>query len=374
MIGQRWRTGRWVVLALVVITAFAAISAWLTTPRIGGRMDPQATSPLGGHALVTLIRQRGVEVVVADTVDEVERAARPDTLLLIAETHNVRGDALLQRLAAVPGDRLVVAPTPAARETLAPGVRLSSLGMPDEQPDCTLREANRAGAVRLDGSAVYEPVDGPGGPDPLTRCYGGALVRYTDADRTVTVVGTSDFLTNGGLLKAGNAALAMNLTGTQERMVWFAPQRIQGDPRAGATITDLIPDAFFWVVLQLGLVVGLLALWQGRRLGPLVAERLPVVVRASETVEGRARLYRATRAREQAGAALRDAALHRMTPRLGLGAHASPATVAAAAARRCHADDQTVHRVLFGPPPATDAELFDLAHALDDIERQVRHT
>jgi len=48
----------------------------------------------------------------------------------------------------------------------------------------------------------------------------------------------------------------------------------------------LIPANVTWMVLQLCLVVLLLAVWKGRRLGPLVAERLPVVVRASETVEG----------------------------------------------------------------------------------------
>ena len=41
------------------------------------------------------------------------------------------------------------------------------------------------------------------------------------------------------------------------------------------------------MVAAAGLVVLLVALWQGRRIGPLVAEDLPVVVRASETVEGR---------------------------------------------------------------------------------------
>src|SRR5690606_41722785 len=52
-------------------------------------------------------------------------------------------------------------------------------------------------------------------------------------------------------------------------------------------------------------VVVLLAWWQGRRLGPLVTEPLPVVVRASETVEGRGRLYRSRRARDRAAEALR---------------------------------------------------------------------
>ena len=370
MIRQRWRTARWVLLGLIAVTVFAAVSAWLTTPRLGGRMDPRATSPTGAHALVTLVRDSGVDVVIADTVEDVERLARPGSLVLIAQTHNTRGDDLLRRLAAVPGDRLVIEPTVAAREALAPGILVDSDGSADTEPNCQLREANRAGAARIDGAATYAR----GGEAPLTRCYGGALVRYESNGRTVTVVGGSDFMTNDGLLKDGDAALAMNLVGARDRLIWFAPQRIQGDATAGATITDLIPKAVTWVVAQLCLVVALLAVWQGRRLGPLVAERVPVVVRASETAEGRARLYRSTRARGQAAIALRTAALERMTPRLGMGAPASDDAVITAVAARCRTDDRHVHHVLFGPAPASDAELLQLAQALDDIERQVNQS
>ena len=163
----------------------------------------------------------------------------------------------------------------------------------------------------------------------------------------------------------------MNLTGDRARLIWYAPQRPQGDRSADATVAELIPDAFVWVVAQLCLVTALLALWQGRRLGPLVAEKIPVVVRASETVEGRARLYRSRRARDQAAAALRTATLQRVTPRLGLGVNASESAVTTAVSLRHGAPEPTVHRILFGPPPNTDSDLFELAQALDDIERQV---
>ena len=118
----------------------------------------------------------------------------------------------------------------------------------------------------------------------------------------------------------------------------------------------------------------LVALWQGRRLGPLVAEELPVVVRASETVEGRGRLYRSRRARDRAADALRTATLQRLLPRLGLGAGAPAPAVVATVAPRSGADAQFVSYHLFGPPPATDNDLLQLARALDEIERQVTHS
>ncbi|MCH9722491.1 MAG: DUF4350 domain-containing protein [Actinomycetia bacterium] len=364
---RRRRPGRWVALGLLAIIGFAVITAWLTAPRLGGRMDPEATSPNGAHALVALLRQQGVEVVVAETVDDVERAARPDALVLVAETSNTRGQALLDRLASVPGDLLVVEPNVSSREVLASGVTLSRSSRPESEPNCALREANRAGSAQLETGDTY----GPAGDDPVTRCYGGVLVRYSADGRAVTVVGTADFMTNGSLLKEGNAALAMNLTGDRSRLIWYAPQSLQGERSDGAEIGDLLPDAVFWVVAQLCLVVVLLGFWQGRRLGPLVAEQLPVVVRASETVQGRARLYRSRRARGQAAAALRAAVLQRVTPRLGLGHNPSQTAVVTAVSRRSGTDDHAVQRILFGPPPDTDSALFHLAQALDDIERQV---
>ena len=102
----------------------------------------------------------------------------------------------------------------------------------------------------------------------MTRCYGGALVRYADDGRAITVVGNADFMTNGSLLKEGDAALAMNLTGDRARLIWYSPQRVQGDRTSGATIGDLIPARVGWIVAQLCLVVALLAIWQARQLGP----------------------------------------------------------------------------------------------------------
>jgi hypothetical protein len=124
-------------------------------------------------------------------------------------------------------------------------------------------------------------------------------------------------------------------------------------------------------VWQLCVAVIIVALWRTRRVGPLVAEDLPVVVRASETVEGRGRLYRSRRARDRASEALRTAVLHRVLPRLGLGPNAEPTAVVQAVAQRIGADPNTLGPLLFGPPPETDADLVNLANQLDDIERQV---
>ncbi|MEM6106295.1 DUF4350 domain-containing protein [Mycobacterium sp. 050272] len=365
----RWRSWRGVVLVLVVLAAIAWLGAYLTAPRPGARLDAESTGTDGAHALVTLLRDGGVDVVVADNLADVEHAARPDTQILLAQSQYLSED-MLERLAKAPGDLLLVEPTARTREALLPGVRISGASSFDSNPDCTLREATRAGSVRFGPADTFDVKD----TRVITRCYAGVLIRFRDDGRTITAVGSSDFMTNQALTQAGNAALAMNLAGDRPRLIWYAPHHVEGETSSATSIFDLIPDNVNWIVGQLCVVVLLVALWKARRPGPLVAEDLPVVVRASETVEGRGRLYRSRRARDRAAAALRTATLQRLLPRLGLGAGAPAQAVVMTVAQRTGIDAGFVSYHLFGPPPGTDNDLLQLSRALDEIERQVTHS
>lgn len=364
------RTRFAVACALLAITAVAVLVTWQTSPRDGNYLDPRSTQSSGGHALLTLLRDQGVDVVVADSVADAVAAADDESLLLVSRTQYLPGQDLLQELGAAPGDRLIVGPSALMAEVLAPGVGAAN-SMAKINPGCELGEAQRAGVANLTSGSTYELADST--VEAFTSCYGGALVRYRDDGRDVTVAGSASFMTNGQLIKDGNAALAMNLAGSHPRLIWYAPQRLEGESSGNATVFDLIPDRVNWIVWQLVLVVALLALWQGRRLGPLVAEKLPVVVRASETVEGRGRLYQSRRANDRAADALRTAALQRLLPRLGLTTNADPPQIVTALAARTGMPAPAVSHLLFGPAPATGDELVHLATALDNIERQVAY-
>lgn len=359
-----------VVFALLAITAVAALVTWQTSPRDGNYLDPRSTQPTGAHALLTLLRDQGVDVVVADTVGAAVAAADEDSLLLVTRTQYLPGEDLLAELDEAPGDRLIVEPSRMMAGVFAPGVDVADT-MAKINPGCAMREADSAGVANLTSGYTYEQADDD--ITGFTSCYGGALVRYRDGGREVTVVGSANFMTNGQLLKDGNAALAMNLAGSHARVIWYAPQQLEGESSGDATIFDLIPERVNWIVWQLVLVVALLALWRGRRLGPLVAEQLPVVVRASETVEGRGRLYQSRRANDRAADALRTAALQRLLPRLGLTTRADPPQIVTALAARTGMPAAAVSHLLFGPAPATEDDLVHLASALDNIERQVAY-
>jgi hypothetical protein len=128
------------------------------------------------------------------------------------------------------------------------------------------------------------------------------------------------------------------------------------------------------VTIQLAVAALLAAAWRARRLGQLVAEPLPVVVRAAETTEGHGRLYQSRHARAQAADALRDALRSRLERAAGLPRGADQDAVVAALARRSGTDPARISELVFGPPPATDQALLALARDLDQLEREVGTT
>ena len=113
---------------------------------------------------------------------------------------------------------------------------------------------------------------------------------------TVAVVGDGTAFTNDAIAQDGNASLALGLLGAHPGSSGTRPTR-SAPAHAGPTgLSALLPSGSA-SSRPARVAVLVAALWRGRRLGPVVIEELPVLVRAAETTEGRARLYRRRRAR-----------------------------------------------------------------------------
>jgi hypothetical protein len=193
--------------------------------------------------------------------------------------------------------------------------------------------------------------------------------RQTATGANHTVVGSAEFMTNEWLDEAGNASLAMNLMGQKSSVVWWLPTPSYTGRQS---LTSLLPDGV-WPLLAVAVVIVLaLAGWRGRRLGPVVVEPLPVAVRASETTEGRARIYQRYRTRGRAAEHLRAAAADTIASRLGLPATTSPEAVVSAVAGSTGRRADEVHAVLYGPPPEGDQALVALGRQLATLEQEVR--
>ena len=367
-----WRRYR-AVLLVVLIVLLAAVAIGLAGSRGARvRLDPRSADPDGGRAMATLLGQHGVGV---DRVTDPVAAATglgPRTAVLIPVIGLLDEDTARALGQASQGSVVLVEPPEDRLELVTADIGIAGFtALRVRSPGCGEPAAAAAGDVLIGGTRY----DSDGG----TPCYGdggGApmAVGTTRGGARLVVLGTGTMLTNARLDEDGNAALGLNLLGgdgSADQLRWLVPA--PGSASSGPSTPSILPDWVLPAASQLLLAGLLLALWRGRRLGPPVAEPLPVVVRAAEAVEGRSRLYRRAQARDRAAAALRSGALARMVPRLGIdaagGVNPPPDVVVAAVAIRSGRPDADVHAVLYGPAPADDAALVALADALDSTVR-----
>lgn len=370
--GDLWRAARGPLAVAAIVLLGAFVLAAVAGRSGSGRLDPRSVEPSGGRAVAEVLRDQGVQVELVTTTAAVRDAARAGDTVLVVDP-GLLVDEQVDAVRATGADLVVIAPM--APATFAPGVSAGEPATPGvRQPACGLGPARRAGTADAGGlSWVVEP--GTAAGDALCYAKDGvpSLVRVREGDRSVTLLGDQAPLRNDRLGELGNAALALGLLGANPRLVWYLPSLSDVPTSAQQeSFYSLVPDGVWWGLGQLVVAVLLVAAWRARRLGPVVAEPLPVVVRAAETVEGRARLYRRGGARDTAADALRAGVRSRLVPLVSLPVRAEPTAVVDAVAARTRRTASDVAALLYGAAPADDAALVRLAGDLDALEREVR--
>jgi hypothetical protein len=232
------------------------------------------------------------------------------------------------------------------------------------EPECSLEDPSAAGNISAGNGQLYA-----GSGQICYRIGDGGLYAVSD-DGRVVVLGSTALLGNDRLDERGNAALVLRSLGDSPELVWYLPGL--GDvpqDKKPATLSELAPTwvAFFGPWL---LVVALFAvLWRGRRLGPLVFEPLPVVVKAAETAEGRARLYQDSRAVERAAANLRAGTLVRLSRVFRLGPDAGIGSLVEAVSRKTGRPPAQVWDIL-DHRPDSQSGLVRWAQTLEQLEQE----
>ncbi|MCX5397392.1 DUF4350 domain-containing protein [Streptomyces sp. NBC_00102] len=427
---QIWKRVRGLLAAVLVLVVGGVTIAALQSGSPHGTLDPRSADPDGSRALAELLGQRGVTVDRVTTLDAALSGAGADSTLLVTEPDLLTGfqqERLFDAGYRSGGRTVLIAPEASSVPTLAPGVSIGpTVKTAVREPACSYPAARRAGAADL-GGVTYE-AEGAG----VSGCYPAhgltPLLVVPQQNGETVLLGNSDILVNEHLAHEGNASLALQLLGSRTHLVWYLPSLsdpsatedgddtkdsagagrkhqtddegaqdqgaadgpAQNHPTGGDSeqdrrseggsgeddgngFLDLIPSGWLWGTLQLAVAAALAAAWRGRRFGPLVAEKLPVAVHASEATEGHARLYRKAGARDRAATLLRESARIRLAPLAGVSprdAH-SPDVLVPALSARLPADG-TLDALLFGPTPDDDTALVRLADQLDALEREVR--
>ncbi|WP_223694686.1 DUF4350 domain-containing protein [Leifsonia poae] len=371
----------WIVLAVIaVVVALLGILLSGRGAVSGAPLDPAGAAPAGAKAVVEVLRQQGVTVVPVTTMQQVrDRVGDDPTVLVFDPDGNLDANGY-DSLASTAASLVVVEPDYTALQQLAPGVsaggRISGTG--SIAADCTVPAAVTAERIDPHPTGNTEGTTVPGsfrlGDGDATGCFPSdsglfSLVQTTADGNPLTLVGSAAILMNDSVGRAGNAALALTLLGQHRTLVWYQPSLLDRPVTGPPDLSALTPGWVTPVVLLLILVFVAAAFWRGRRFGPLVVENLPVVVRAGETREGRARLYQRSSARLRAADALRIGTLGRLAGLVGLPQSAPVTEIVEAVAALTRRDRNAVRGVLLDSVPRTDADLLALSDTLAELER-----
>ncbi|MGM7697352.1 DUF4350 domain-containing protein [Microbacterium sp. A84] len=369
------RTGRlrsalgWIaIIVAVILFALFIGGISFTSPDSRGTLDPESAKDSGALALAEIMRDQGAEITVVRTRAQARAAISDDTTLVMADPFNLSDDAVTELIE--PAGHTVFLSSASRLLRLLDLGENAPVAAGDFTARCEVPELAKTGTIQPE--RFFTPAAG------VTGCYvddagnAGLLVDDRGGIRTALIEGSSLF-SNEHLAENGNAALGLALLGQTDNIVWYVPSFADTDIEAqGAdTLAALTPDWVTPAILLLLLAGIVVVISRGQRFGPLVAETLPVTVRASETMHGRAHLTAKAADSAHAAESLRDGSLRRLAGRLGLTARSTPAEVADAASDRLRIPRGSLHQLLAGPLPANDAELIDTARRLAELETAV---
>jgi Domain of unknown function (DUF4350) len=345
------------LIALVVLSILASDDADFADP-----LDPRNPEYDGAQAVARVLDRHGVDVRIARGQGAFLDEQIDGATTVVVTNPDQLGSSTLDRLrdhADDAGALVVVGDADRLADQFDIAARSSFAG--NRAPGCD-EELTRGLVVRTYGGSG---LDAPG-------CFGSDTASVLVHQDELWLMASPESFSNGRVLESDNGALALRLLGQQERLVWYVADASDTAVTDGVQLSQLLPR---WLVPGLYLVLAsllTLILWRGRRLGPLVTEPIPVVVRAAESTQSRGRIYRRTGDRQHAAAILVDAARRRLTESLQLPRGSPVEIIAAAAAAHTGRDPREVIDLLGDPAVAKDSQLVELGQRLLELENEVR--
>ena len=389
---SRWQF--WILL--LVIGALVAVIMQLVSSRDDQRYSLENTGLDGYGAMSRVLEDNGVSITQAFTSEdalELSSEHEEATVVVFATSHAPP----LSFLDDVPPGRDVVLISPNSSmpveilddPRIEPGAVSPAPGVDTEAESadsalrCSSGPAQAAESLHAPGANfAVDPSAGSGSTSGQAAELGGCFPVTTDDDETqyalistdeAVLFASPDAFTNRNIEDQGNAALALGLFGANEELIWYTPSgadHLAADEWASPW--DFLPD---WVApLSLWLLIcgGVLILVSGRRHGPVVSEPLPVNVPASESAEGRGRMYQNANAYRESAWTLRSALLIRMSRLLRMGPQPDQGHIIEAIARELGTSSHEVEHSLDPRTVQSNSALLTFARALDRVENRVR--
>lgn len=366
-LGSRLRRWRPVALAMGLLLVVTLATMWME-PRTSSRPlaidNPRAD---GTMALAELLRHEGITVSQAASTRETISSARPGMTVAVVSPSDL-SPTQRQELAGSGADVVVIGST---YEDLSGLTQVQTSGISTTtalEADCRDPDAQAAQSIASSkGSLGLEQAPQAQGCFPVDDTRFSYVTEALPGGGTLRIFSDPRILTNSQLTKEGHAALGIRALGHHESLIWLDAAHAK-DMTPTAWYAPTTPPWLAVLLVHLSLAVLVLAVVRGRRLGALIPERLPAVVRSTETTVARGRLYRSAADRERAASALRRGSAVRLSHTLGLGAGAGREALLEALTRATGMHRPVLDALLYGPVPANDQSLADLAVNLDNLE------
>jgi hypothetical protein len=375
---------RW-VMPLTLVGVLLAVTTAMTLLNPGGQgngddLDPANPGFSGAQGLARVLGSHGVSVTVVRSQRELLDQIVDGTSTVVI-THTIRMSRRTAHLAlahaASAASVVLLDPDPEVTRGMGLPVESHLTDLADVAAGCSGAGVDKGFRIAHADRAYTATANGSG----ATTCFpdksdgGGAMVSLPGAAARppVILLGDENLISNGTILDSDNAAVALHLFGRTGRLIWYIPSL--ADIAASDGTSRSIAPSWFQPGLALATsAVVFLALWRGRRLGRLVTEPLPVIVRAVETTESRGRMYRKSRDRTRALAVLQVATRRRLAAYLGLSVSSTVSGVAAAAAALSGRSYDDVLDLLSSSAVHDDSSLLQRANTLAALEKEVRRT
>jgi hypothetical protein len=372
--GARQGLGGRIGFVLVLLAALLLLAYVAGGDRASDPLDPESTQPDGAKGLVDVLEELGAEVEVTGQLPE---PGEGEVALVLAD--RMDGTQHEQLVAWVrAGGRLVVAdPLSPLTPPLSGGPDLFAERVSPGTCDIGALE----GLDDVEAAALYA-YEVEAGTDDVRSCFGDGSTAYVvsaplDAGVLTGLAGAGPF-TNELLDEGDNAPLAAALLvpepGTSVRVLTTTSSDAPEGPGAGDdSVHDLVGDGAVRGVAQLAAAFLLYAAWRAIRLGKPVREPQPVQVEGSELVAAVGRLLQQNHSPQAAADLLRRDLRRTLEDRLGVPPDLAPEVAVDLVVDRTGLDPRTVAPAVEPTVVADDADLLEVAHAIDVIRAEVLH-
>lgn len=357
-------------VALVILAILTMVLTGSGQPT-GASLSPKDAGPTGSKALAEVLKNQGVSVTSATSMSQTRDAISDPsaTTIFVIDDYGYLDTSALHELTELSSRLIIMTPTFDQLDEVAPEVALAGNVDGILDADCVLPVVQRAESVTGNGSG-FRVIDSDA---DATECFGSgddvySLIHVRHDDTSVSVIGARDAFSNEFVQFHGNAAFVLGLLGETPNLVWLLPTIDEASPADGQSVADLTPLWVSSVMMLLALTAIAAGFWRGRRFGPLVVEALPVTVRASETMHGRARLYQKASDHLHTLDALRMGTIDRLGVLCGLPTVASVDDVIRAVASATRQPHPEIAHLVRDAAPTSEAELIALSDALLTLE------